>query len=147
MKKFLAALFFLFAVTQSIAIEFAVQSSTAGTPFTYTLPPFVASPVYTSYSINMRSLIYPKNVTNQYKYVTISGVVLKDQSGNIISTTWTHTTATLGSAVIDNWTSNAITGLTNGMTYTLAVTGTGWCVGATCAAGATSEFEGGVTAQ
>lgn len=150
MKKFFAVLLFsLFATTQVFALEFGEPSpNNTPTPFTQTIT-FVPNPSYTSYSITARSILYPKSgVNNQYKYTTISGVVLKDQSGNIISTSWTHATTAFGTVTLDNWSSSVvITGLTNGMTYTVTVTGTAYCVGATCGSTSTSEAEAFVTAS
>lgn len=152
MKRFL--LFFLtlaFSFAAS-AIELSVPVSTTGAAFGTTSVPnsvtFVPNPAYTtSYTIQTHGLPYNKNVNNQYKYVNLTSPTLYDANNNVVSITWTHSTTTTNDFTLDNW--QAIipaSTFINGSPYTINLPGTGWCVGATCAAGATGTMDVSVTA-
>jgi hypothetical protein len=128
MKKIIAALSAVFAIGSANAafVDYVNGSNPApGTSFTKS-EMFVPSSNYTSYTITCASMLQFKTLAGAYKYTTISNVQLKDQSGNIISVSWTHVQTTLLTGVTgDSWAASGITGLTNGMTYNVVVTGAG----------------------
>lgn len=137
MKKLLVALLFVASSISAHAEQvFYVQGSPTGTVFPTTANPamvsFVPTPSYTSYVIKTTTSIsqdYSATYANPPRYGWYTAApMLKDASGNIITTTWTHVRHTYGNPPganinLDEYTSGSITGLTNGAAYSITFTG------------------------
>jgi len=113
-------------VNDPAPVTLTEAGSSSGTTYADALD-FVPDSSLTSYVITARSSLTMDTADTHLAFATLDQPVLKDSSGNTISTTWTHRTNTVTTGItLHTWISGSVTGLTNGNTYTVNLSGKGW---------------------